>query len=92
MDSTTRDKIPRPNFATERRKRGLEQLEALKTSHRRVLEVLGMCVPLVMRQANQGDPLAKFVLEELEAAQTARDAENVAASSLLADHEAATTS
>ncbi len=83
MDSTTRDKISETQFRNwERRRRGLEQLSALKASHRRILEVMGMCAALVERQADN-DPLAKYVLDELEAAQTALEAENIAASDFI---------
>ena len=87
MDMATRSKVSETQKRNwEKRRAGLEQLEALKTSHRRILEVLGMCAALVERQADN-DPLAKYVLEELEAASTALEAENVAASGLLAEHE-----
>ena len=56
----------------------LEQLEALEQSHRRYLAVLETCASLVERQANQGDPLAKHVLSELDKAEIALQAENMA--------------
>ncbi len=91
MDSTTRDKISETQFRNwERRKRGLEQLSALRATHKRVLEVRGLMVPLIEMQANLGDPLAKYLIHELEKAEIARQAEHVAASDLLAEHESAT--
>ena len=56
----------------------LELLNALKQSHRRYLTVLQTCASLVERQASQGDPLAKFVLSELDKAEIALQAENMA--------------
>ena len=37
-----------------------------------------MCASLVERQANQGDPLAKYVIGELDKAEIALQAENMA--------------
>jgi hypothetical protein len=62
------------NTETER----LEMLGALKQSRRRYLEVLETCASLVERQANQGDPLAKHVISELDKAEIALKAENIA--------------
>ena len=56
----------------------LEVLDALEQSRRRRLEVLDMCASLVERQANKGDPLARFVISELDRADIALQAENMA--------------
>jgi hypothetical protein len=63
----------------------LEVLSALKASHTRVLEVLLMMAPLVQRQADQGDSLARYIITELEKAWTVMASENVAASAFVAE-------
>ena len=63
----------------------IETLEALKQSHRRYVAVLETCAALVERQASQGDPLAKYVISELDAAATAMKSENVAGHAFLAE-------
>ena len=89
MNPTTKDRIRETQLNNwERRRRGLEQLEALRATHKRVLEVMGMMTPLIEMQARLGDPLAKYLIDELEVAETARQAEHVAASGLIAEHEA----
>ena len=67
------------NSETER----LEVLGALNGSHRRYLAALTTCASLVERQANQGDPLAKFVIGELDKAEIALKAENMAGHAFL---------
>ena len=57
---------------------GREVLGALNASRRRYLEALTTCASLVERQANQGDPLAKFAISELDKAEIALKAENMA--------------
>lgn len=57
---------------------GHEVLSALKESRRRYLAALTTCATLVERQANQGDPLAKFAISELGKAEIALKAENMA--------------
>ncbi len=87
MDSTTRDKISETQFRNwEHRRRGLEQLEALKKSHRRTLELLQVCAVLVERQAAAGDPLARHVVAELDKAEVGMKAENIAASDFVNEH------
>ena len=61
----------------------LEMLNALKQSHRRYLAALETCASLVERQANQGDPLAKYVIGELDKAGIALRAENMAGRSFV---------
>ena len=56
----------------------LEMLNALKKSQRRYVGVLELCAALVERQANLGDPLAGFVVDQLHEATTAMKSENVA--------------
>ena len=67
------------NSETER----LEMLDALEQSRRRYFAVLETCASLVERQANQGDPLAKHVISELDKAEIALKAENMAGHSYL---------
>ena len=57
---------------------GREVLGALNESRRRYLAALTTCASLVERQANQGDPLAKYVIGELDKAEIALKAENMA--------------
>lgn len=91
MDMATRSKVSETQKRNwEKRRAGLEQLSALKATHKRVLEVMLMMVPLVERQAHQGDPLARYLVDELDVAETARKAEHVAASDLIAEHESST--
>jgi len=91
MNSTTKDRIRETQLNNwERRRRGVEQLEALRATHKRVLEVMLMMVPLIEKQASSGDPLARYLVDELEVAETARKAEHVAASDLIAEHESST--
>ena len=63
----------------------LEMLEALEQAHRRYVAVLETCASLVERQANQGDPLAKFVVGQLHEATTAMKSEGVAGHAFLAE-------
>ena len=56
----------------------IEMLDALEQSRRRYLAVLETCASLVERQANQGDPLAKHVMRELDKAEISLKAENIA--------------
>ena len=63
----------------------LKTLEALKQSHARVLEVMFMMEPLVRVMAAEGNPLASYVIDQLEEARIAMQSENVAASSFLAE-------
>lgn len=60
----------------------LQVLDGLRSSHRRYLEVLQMCASLVERQANQ-DPLAAHVISELDKAEIALQAENMAGHAFL---------
>ena len=63
----------------------LKTLEALKQSHACVLEVMFMMEPLVRVMAAEGNPLASYVIDQLEEARIAMQSENVAASSFLAE-------
>ena len=63
----------------------LEVLDALKQSQRRYVGVLELCAALVERQANQGDPLAGFVVGQLHEATTAMKSESVAGHAFLAE-------
>lgn len=63
----------------------LETLEALDRARRRYVAVLETCAALVEQQASQGDPLAKYVISELDAAATAMKSENVAGHAFLAE-------
>ena len=69
------------NSETER----LEVLDALEQSYRRYVEVLEVCAALVERQANQGDPLAGFVVGQLHEATIAMKSENVGGHAYLAE-------
>ena len=60
-----------------------EVLNALNESRRRCLATLTTCASLVERQANQGDPLAKYVIRELDKAEVALQAENMAGHAFL---------
>ncbi len=87
MDISTKSKISatqRQNWAS-RRDAG-EQLEALRESHRRVLEVLGLCASYVDFRADEAsDPLARFLSQKVNAAFDGMKVENIAASTLIAD-------
>ena len=61
----------------------LEVLGALKESRSRYMAALKTCASLVERQANQGDPLAKFAIAELDKAEIALKAENMAGHAFL---------
>ena len=63
-------------------------LSALKQSHRRYLEALGSCASLVERQANQGEPFAKYVIEELDKSEIGLKAENMAGHAFLDEAQA----
>ena len=63
----------------------LEHLEALEQTHGRVLEAMMMMEPLVRVMAAEGNPLATFVIDQLEEARTAMQSENVAAGAFLAE-------
>jgi hypothetical protein len=63
----------------------LEHLEALRSTNRRVLELMTMMEPLVEKLALQGDPLAAYLVDELEKARTAMKSENIAAHAFLAE-------
>ena len=63
----------------------LEVLNALERSYRRYVEVLEVCAALVERQANQGDPLAGFVVSQLAEATTAMKSESVGGHAFLAE-------
>ena len=66
----------------------LAVLDALEQSRRGYLAVLVTCALLVERQANQGDPLAKYVVDELDKAEIALKAENMAGHAFLAEAKA----
>ncbi len=71
----------------ESRRAATEQLEALRESHRRVVETLDLCASYVgFRADEQGDPLARFLKTKVEAAFDGMKVENIAASTLIADH------
>jgi hypothetical protein len=61
-----------------------DALHALKESRDRVVACLWTMVPLAERLAAEGDPLARYLLEELEAANDAMKSENIGAGALLA--------
>jgi recombinational DNA repair protein RecR len=61
------------------------QLRALKESHDRVIERLWTMVALAEKRAAEGDALARYLLEELEAAHDAMKSENIAAGAVLAE-------
>ena len=63
----------------------LEVLDALESSHRRYVEVLEICAALVERQAGLGDPLAKYVADQLQEATIAMKSENVGGHAFLAE-------
>ncbi|CAN5521128.1 hypothetical protein BH20ACT21_BH20ACT21_24340 [soil metagenome] len=64
---------------------GLEHLEALKQTHDRVTEVMLMMEPLVRVMAAEGNPLAGYVIDQLEEARVAMKSENVGAGAFLAE-------
>ena len=66
----------------------LKMLSALKQSHRRYLAVLETCAALVERQAAQGDLVSKYVIEELDKAGIALQAENMAGHAFLDEAQA----
>ena len=87
MDAPTKEKISasqRQNWAT--RRAADEQLEALKASHRRVLEALDLCAVFVGMKADEGDPFARFLKARVETAHDGLAAENVAAATLIEEH------
>ena len=55
----------------------LEQLQALKATRDRVLEVKERMVPLVEQMAAEGDPLAKYLISELKKAEEAMTLANM---------------
>jgi hypothetical protein len=61
------------------------QLRALKESHDRVIERLWTMVAWAEKRAAEGDVLARYLLDELEAAQDAMESENIAAGAVLAE-------
>lgn len=63
----------------------LETLEALEQTHGRVLEVMLMMEPLVRVMAAEGNPLAAYLVDQLDEARTAMKSENVAAGAFLAE-------
>ena len=65
----------------------LEQLHGLSASRRRVDEMLLMMPALVERLADDGDPLARYLVEEFEKAWDIMVSENMSAAQLVADHE-----
>ena len=63
-----------------------EQLDALRESHRRVLETLDLCAAYVdFRADEEGDELARFLKHKVSAAFDGMRVENIAATTLLAD-------
>ncbi len=87
MNASTRDKISaaqRQNWAS--RRAADEQLSALQESHKRVLKTLDLCAAFVNFKAEEhGDPLAKFLKQRVDAGFDALKAENIAASTLIAE-------
>ncbi len=87
MDTPTKAKISatqRRNW--ESRRAATEQLEALRESHRRVLETLDLCAAYVdFRADEEGDPLARFLKQKVDAAFDAMNAEGIGARTLIAD-------
>ena len=63
----------------------LGHLQALEQTHDRVTEVMTMMEPLVRVMAAEGNPLAAYVIDQLEEARTAMQSENVAAGAFLAE-------
>ena len=61
----------------------LEQLMALCSAHHRKLEVMGMCIPLVEKLAAEGDSLARYLLGQLDQANTVLQSENIAGHELV---------
>jgi hypothetical protein len=53
------------------RRRYSERLRALEASHARMLQVMDFACTLVERYAAEGDPLARYVADELRRAQDA---------------------
>jgi len=89
MDTPTKAKIS----ATQRRKwesrrAATEQLEALRESHRRVLETLDICAAYVDHRADEGDTLARFLKQKVDAAFDGMNAENIAATTMLEEANA----
>jgi hypothetical protein len=62
-----------------------DQLRALTESRDRVIERLLTMVAWAETRAAEGDVLARFLLEELEAANDAMKSENIAAGAVLAE-------
>lgn len=87
MNVETREKISasqRQNWAS--RRAADEQLEALRASHRRVLEALDLCAVFVGMKADEGDPFARYLNQRVEMAHDGLAAENIAASTLIEEH------
>ena len=89
MDVETREKIgasQRRNW--ESRRAATEQLEALRESHRRVLGTLDVCAAYVDHRADEGDTLARFLKQKVDAAFDGMNAENIAATTMLEEANA----
>lgn len=87
MDASTKEKISaaqRQNWAT--RRAADEQLEALKSSNRRVIEALDLCAVFVEMKATEGDPFADYLKQRVETAYDGLKAENIAAATLIEEH------
>ncbi|MDQ3784411.1 MAG: hypothetical protein M3360_05965 [Actinomycetota bacterium] len=86
MNAQTKQKISaaqRHNWET--RRAATEQLEALRQSHRRVLETLDHCAAFVDYRAEEGDTLARFLKAKLDAAFDSMNAEGIGARTLITD-------
>ena len=69
----------------------LNQLQALSAGKYRVIEALFALVPLI-KQLAEDDATARQLLEELESAQVAMQAESIAAGSFIAERKESTSS
>ena len=63
----------------------LEQLKALEQALARVRELTQMMVPLIQEMADEGNSLARYLIDEYDKANTVMKSENIAASSFLAE-------
>src|SRR5918996_4834309 len=86
MQANVRERIAatqRDRFA--RMRENAEQLSALKTAHRRMMVLWGMCEAIVRAAAEDGDSLARYVVREIDAASGALTFANIVASDAAAD-------
>ena len=87
MNAVTKEKISASQRRRwETRRVADEQHEALKASHRRVLEALDLCNLFVEMKADDGDPFARYLKKRVETAYDALSAENIAAATFIDEH------